>query len=130
MSPRALRIADAITRFAGSMWSVYFHGLAYGAWLVLRLDLVALATIASIEAIFLTTFVLISQNRMREVADKRAELDLDVNLLSEQEVTRLLDLSVAIAAKLEVEVPYREEVDALRKEKPARRPPGNGRAGA
>lgn len=108
------RVADAITRFAGSMWSVYLHAVLYGGWLLLRFDVVALATAASVEAIFLTTFVLISQNRMGELADRRADLDLQINLLSEHEITRLLDLSVAIAGKLGVEVPEREEVDALR----------------
>lgn len=120
------RVADAITKFAGSMWSVYAHGLLYGGWILLNTGIVPgvkpwdpfpfvmLAMAASVEAIFLSTFVLISQNRMGELADRRADLDLQINLLSEHEITRLLDVSVAIANKLGVEVPEREEVDALR----------------
>jgi uncharacterized membrane protein len=50
---------------------------------------VALAMLASVEAIFLSTFVLISQNRMAAAADKRADLDLQISLLAEHEVTRL-----------------------------------------
>jgi uncharacterized membrane protein len=53
---------------------------------------VVLAMFASVEAIFLSTFVLISQNRMNAQADKRAELDLQVSLLTEHEVTRLITL--------------------------------------
>ena len=54
------------------------------------------------EALFLSTFVLISQNRAAAAADRRAELDVQINLLSEHEITRLLQLTVAIAEKLQV----------------------------
>ena len=63
---------------------------------------VILATAASVEAIFLSTFVLISQNRAAGAADRRAELDLQINLLTEHEVTRLINLTAAIADKLGV----------------------------
>ena len=64
---------------------------------------VILATVASLEAIFLPTFVLISQNRAAKAADRRADLDLQINLLTEHEVTRLLALTSAIADRLSVE---------------------------
>jgi uncharacterized membrane protein len=51
-----------------------------------------LAMAASVEAIFLSTFVLITQNRQAILADKRAELDLQIGLLTEHEVTRLLQM--------------------------------------
>ena len=54
---------------------------------------VVLAMVASVEAIFLSTFVLISQNRMAAAADKRADLDLHVSLLTEHELTKLVGLS-------------------------------------
>jgi uncharacterized membrane protein len=63
---------------------------------------VVLAMEASVEAIFLSTFVLISQNRMAEQADKRADLDLQVSLLAEHEITRLVVLVQAIAQKLDI----------------------------
>jgi uncharacterized membrane protein len=59
-----------------------------------------LTTIVSLEAIFLSTFVLLSQNRQALVAERRSELDLQINLLSEYEVTRILMLTDAIAKKL------------------------------
>jgi uncharacterized membrane protein len=107
------RIADAITRFTGSMRFVYLHLAFFGFWIVANLgwvpgvprwdpSFVVLAMIASVEAIFLSTFVLISQNRMAAAADKRADLDLQVGLLAEHEVTKLVTLVSGIADRLEV----------------------------
>ena len=90
------RIAGAITRFSGSMKFVYVHIVAYGFWILANLGLVPgvpkfdpsfviLAMVASVEAIFLSTFILITQNRMSAAADKRAELDLQISLLAERE---------------------------------------------
>src|SRR5437016_5007110 len=98
------RIADAITAFTGSMTFVYLHALGFGGWILVNLGTIPgikpfdpfpfamLAMIASVEAIFLSTFVLISQNRMAALADKRADLDLQVNLLAEHEITRLIGM--------------------------------------
>ena len=61
---------------------------------------VILAMEASVEAIFLSTFVLISQNRMRAEADKRADLDLQISLLAEHEITRLVQLVSTMAARM------------------------------
>ena len=113
------KIADAITRFTGSMLFVYIHLAVFGFWIVANLgwipwvpkwdeSFVVLAMWASVEAIFLSTFVLISQNRMQAAADKRADLDLQISLLAEHEVTRLATLVSAIAERLDV----RTEVDA------------------
>jgi uncharacterized membrane protein len=57
---------------------------------------------ASVEAIFLSTFVLISQNRIADAERQRAELDLQINLLAEHEVTRLIDLTTRIAERLDI----------------------------
>lgn len=107
------RAADAITTFTGSMLFVYIHLLWIGGWIVYNLGWLGLrpfdpypfgllTMIGSLEAIFLSTFVLISQNRMAAVADKRAELDLQINLLAEHEVTQVLTLTDAIAQHLGV----------------------------
>jgi uncharacterized membrane protein len=58
--------------------------------------------VASVEAIFLSTFVLISQNRMAAAADRRADLDLQISLLAEHEVTRLVTMMSAIADRMRV----------------------------
>ena len=69
--------------------------------------------VASVEAIFLSTFVLISQNRMAAAADKRADLDLQVSLLAEHEVTRLVTLVLGIAERLGVETEADAEVEEI-----------------
>jgi uncharacterized membrane protein len=105
------RVADAVTAFAGSMWSVYVHLVLFGFWIIANLgwvpgvpawdpSFVVLAMWASVEAIFLTTFVLISQNRMAVDSQKQADLDLQINLLAEHEVTKLVALTSAIAEHL------------------------------
>jgi uncharacterized membrane protein len=107
------RVAEAITRFTGSMRFVYLHLAFFGFWLVANLgwvpgvpawdpSFVVLAMVASVEAIFLSTFVLISQNRMAAAADKRADLDLQISLLAEHEVTRLVTLVSEIADRMGV----------------------------
>ena len=107
------RLADAITRFTGSMRFVYLHLAFFGFWIAANLgwvpgvpawdpSFVVLAMVASVEAIFLSTFVLISQNRMAAAADKRADLDLQVSLLAEHEVTRLVTLVSGIADRMGV----------------------------
>jgi uncharacterized membrane protein len=113
------RIAETITRFTGSMLFVYLHLAFFGLWIVANLgwipgvpqwdpSFVVLAMMASVEAIFLSTFVLISQNRMSAAADKRADLDLQISLLAEHEITRLVTLVSGIADRMGV----RTEADA------------------
>lgn len=111
-APIQERLAAAITRFTGSMRFVYVHSALYGFWIVANLGwigirpwdptFVVLAMIASVEAIFLSTFILIRQNRMSADADRRAELDLQISLLTEQEVTKLVELVSEMARRLEV----------------------------
>lgn len=110
------KIAETITAFTGSMRFVYLHLLVYAGWVIVNAGIVPgvqpfdpsfviLASEASVEAIFLSTFVLISQNRMQQAADKRADLDLHINLLAEHELTKLAAVVNAIAEKLAVKVP-------------------------
>src|ERR671926_1236302 len=121
------RIADAITRFTGSMLFVYIHLAIFGFWIIANLgwvpgvpkwdeSFVILAMWASVEAIFLSTFVLISQNRMQAAADKRADLDLQVSLLAEHEVTKLVTLVSGIADKLGVRAVAEGELDEIRQD--------------
>jgi uncharacterized membrane protein len=110
-APLQDRIAERVTRFTGSLWFVYLHLAIFGFWIVANLgwvpvvprwdeSFVVLAMIASVEAIFLSTFVLITQNRMAAAADKRAELDLQISLLAEHEITRLVEMVSAISDHL------------------------------
>src|SRR5215211_7026030 len=121
------RIADAITRFTGSMLFVYLHLGVFGFWIVANLgwipgvpqwdeSFVVLAMIASVEAIFLSTFVLISQNRMAAAADKRADLDLQISLLAEHEVTKIITIVSAIADHLNISTNVDAEVEELKQD--------------
>lgn len=121
------RLADAITAFSGSMAFVYIHLVLVAAWVAVNVGLVPglspfdptfviLATVASVEAIFLSTFVLISQNRAAEIAERRAQLHLQASLLAEHEVTRLLTLTLAIARKLEVKAAEDPDLKELEKD--------------
>jgi uncharacterized membrane protein len=118
------RLAEAITRFTGSMRFVYLHLAFFGLWIVANLgwlpgmpswdpSFVVLAMIASVEAIFLSTFVLISQNRMAAAADKRADLDLQISLLAEHEITRLVTLVSGIADRMGVRTEADAELDEI-----------------
>ena len=119
------RLADWITRFSGNMLFLYLHALWFGLWILVNVGthpLVGfdpypfglLTMIVSLEAIFLSTFVLISQNKMGEVADARSDLDLQIDLLSEYEITRILRLVDAIADKMGIEEAADPELDELK----------------
>lgn len=121
------RIADLVTRFAGSIPFIYFHVLWFGIWVLMNLEIGGfpafdpfpfglLTTIVSLEAIFLSTFVLVSQNRQAAIAERRAELDLQINLLAEYEVTRNLTLLDAMAKKMNLDECDKEEIQELKKD--------------
>ena len=104
------RLADLLTAFSGNMWFVYLHVVWFAWWIAQNQGWIGhrrfdpypfglLTLIVSLEAIFLSTFVLISQNRSAAVADMRADLDLQIDLLAEYQITQLLQLVRAIAAK-------------------------------
>ena len=108
---RPERLAQAITAFTGSMAFVALHIVVYSLWVLANIGIVPhlprfdpsfviLATEASVEAIFLSTFVLIAQNRTAAAADKRSDLDLQISLLAEHELTKLIQVVAAIAEHL------------------------------
>ena len=105
---------------------VYVHAATLLGWIAWNLGslgyapfdptFVILATAASVEAIFLSTFILISQNRSSAVAERRAELDLHVSLLTEHEVTRILQMIAPMAERLGVEVPQDRGLEELQRD--------------
>lgn len=103
------------------MQFVYLHSFAFGFWIAANLgwlpgvvpwdqSFVVLAMIASVEAIFLSTFVLISQNRMAAEAERRAELDLQISLLAEHEITKVVALLNEVARKLGIDSQENKEL--------------------
>jgi uncharacterized membrane protein len=108
------RLADTVTAFSGRMAFVYAHIVWFGVWFLLNSGRVGmppfdpfpyglLTMVVSLEAIFLATFVLISQNRLSAEAEHRADLDLHIGLLTEHELTRVLYMLDAIQDKMGIE---------------------------
>jgi uncharacterized membrane protein len=100
---RSDHMADAMTAFSGSMIYVAIHAVWFVVWIAINLRIFGmpafdpypfglLTMIVSLEAIFLATFVLISQNRQAVKADRRAKVDLQVNMIAEREITKLVEM--------------------------------------
>src|SRR6185295_7467612 len=119
-------IAEAIANFCGSMTFVWVHVVFFGVWILTNLlpgighidpfPFTFLTLVVSLEAIFLSTFILISQNHDTKISERRNHLDLQINLLSEQENTKMLSIVRAIAIKVGAELEHHEELEALSEE--------------
>ena len=106
------RVVDAITAFCGSLAFVWVHAVWFGLWIGENLlhgrtgfdpyPFPLLTLMVSLEAIFLSTFILISQNRDLQLSERRNQLDLQINLLAEQENTKMLAVLSQIAEKVGV----------------------------
>ncbi|HEX3787168.1 MAG TPA: DUF1003 domain-containing protein [Pseudonocardiaceae bacterium] len=95
-----VRIADAITRFAGSMWFVYLHAVGFTAWMLFveSSPWPTLTLIVSLEAIFLSTFVMIGQNRQAEFQQAKADHDFvaqELELRTNTDLTRSIHAMTA-----------------------------------
>lgn len=108
------RIADIITSFSGRMIFAYLHIVWFVVWILLNTGVFGvkifdpfpyglLTMIVSLEAIFLSTFVLISQNRLSQESEHRADLAMHIGLLTEHELTRVLQMLDSIQDKLGIE---------------------------
>jgi uncharacterized membrane protein len=126
-APWPERVANAITRFAGSMTFVCLHLALFLTWIVANLGWIPgipawdrsfgiLAMLASVEAIFLSTFVLIAQNRMAAAADQRADLDLQINLLTEHEITQLVKLVSDMARHAGIKTQAEQELEHVKQD--------------
>lgn len=106
------RLSDAVAYLCGNIVFVYVHVAWFAAWVVYNSALPVrpfdpfpytfLTMVVSLEAIFLSTFILISQNHDTKLSERRNQLDLQINMLAEQENTRMLELLAAIAEKVGV----------------------------
>lgn len=107
---RADRMAAFIARFCGSMAFVWLHVLAFACWIGINswpgmahwdpYPFTFLTLVVSLEAIFLSSFILISQNYELRISDRRNQLDLQINLLTEQENTKMIQMLERIAKKV------------------------------
>lgn len=117
------RVAAAIARFCGSMTFVWIHVLVFAIWIGYNAlpwfrpfdpyPFTFLTLVVSLEAIFLSTFILISQNYDMRISDRRNQLDLQINLLSEQENTKILQILERIAKKVGAHIGDDPQVRAL-----------------
>jgi len=120
------RISDGVTRFAGSSVFIVLHIIWFSLWIILNMGRVRgihpfdpypftfLTMVVSLEAIFLSIFVLISQNRMARQADRRAHLDLQINLLAEQENTMMLRMLESLCEREGIKTEsLKEEIHSL-----------------
>ena len=117
----AERFSEFISNVAGTPTFALAHLILFGAWVATQSGLVPvlpvfdpypftfLTFLVSLEALFLSIFVLISQGRMTRQAERRSHLELQVNLLAEQESTNALKLLRAIAEHLQIPDPPTEE---------------------
>ena len=105
------RVSDRITAFAGTMRFVYIHSVWFGLWIAINLGLLGaalifdeypfglLTLIVSLEAIFLSTFVMISQNRQAKSAEIRSDLDYKTNIMAEREIDIIMRALQRMAEK-------------------------------
>jgi uncharacterized membrane protein len=116
-------VADKVSAFCGSTPFLWVHVLWFAAWIGGNVSLGArafdpypftfLTLVVSLEAIFLSSFILISQNRASRVSERRNELDLQINLLTEQENTKMLELLQRISSAVGVTDHGDPSLDAL-----------------
>ena len=109
------RIGDGVGGFVGTMWFVLIHVAWFVFWFVVNLSLIPgirpfdpfpfilLSVAVSMEGVLLTTFVLMKQNRMSKRADHRNQLNLQIDMLSERELTKILQMLTVISSKLGLE---------------------------
>lgn len=119
-------IANKVTAFSGSMPYVWLHVAWFSIWILINVAAIIfepfdaypfglLTMIVSLEAIFLSTFVLISQNRQAVAADRRAKVDLQVNMIAEREITKLFQMVSDIHDHLGITSPHDEELEEMKK---------------
>ncbi len=112
------KAADRITAFSGSMAFIYIHAVIFTVWIILNLvqdkkgfdpfPFGLLTLIVSLEAIFLSTFVMLSQNRQGHQADLRAELDYEVNVKAEKEICEIKDMLHDLLKVHNIELPKKD----------------------
>jgi len=111
------RLTGKVARAAGSMTFIVLHAVWFAGWIGLnatrstfdRFPFSLLNLIVALEAVFLTSVVLLTQNHMTSLAERRARLELQVNLLAEQELTTILHMLHALCTNAGVQVPIRDD---------------------
>lgn len=128
--PRLHRISHGIGGFVGTVYFILFQCFAVLVWALLNAGPLRLAQpfdpypfsllsmVLSLEAVLLTSFVLIRQSAIDLQSERRNHLDLQINLLAEEEVTTILSLLRGVAAKLDVDLSDHARGEEQAKETP------------
>lgn len=123
--PFSTKFADKLTAFSSTPKFLFVNAFIFVAWIVLNLNVIPglvpfdpypfgfLTMAVSLEAIFLSIFVLVSQNRASQTATLRDELNLRVNLIAEQEITKILKMQLALNKKMRVSKEMDEELESM-----------------
>jgi uncharacterized membrane protein len=119
-------IAERIASFTGSMLFIWLHVVWFALWIAFNIPWLGfqpidpfpftlLTMIVSLEAIFLSAFILMSENRQGRLADRRARVNLQVDMIAEREITKLMKLVVDIHTHLKIRRPTDLELDNMQK---------------
>ena len=120
------RIADKIAAFTGSMFFIWLHVVWFGLWIVFNIPWLGfrpldpfpftfLTMVVSLEAIFLSAFILMSENRQGRLADRRSRVNLQVDMIAEREITKLMEVVVEIRNHLGIHRHVDPELDDMQK---------------
>ncbi|HYT53241.1 MAG TPA: DUF1003 domain-containing protein, partial [Verrucomicrobiae bacterium] len=120
------RIAEGIATFTGSILFIWLHVVWFALWIAFNIPWLGfqpidpfpftlLTMIVSLEAIFLSAFILMSENRQGRLADRRARVNLQVDMIAEREITKLMELVADIHAHLKIRRPADLELDNMQK---------------
>lgn len=119
------KIADQLTLSLGSMTFLILNAIWFFLWITINLELIPgipafdpfpfglLTMVVSLEAIFLAIIVLISQNREAKVADIRGEIDLHINTIAEEEITKIMRLQVLLLKRQGIDLSNDEELQQM-----------------
>jgi uncharacterized membrane protein len=120
------RIAEKIAAFTGSMFFIWLHVVWFGLWIVFNIPWLGfrpvdpfpftfLTMVVSLEAIFLSAFILMSENRQGRLADRRSRVNLQVDMIAEREITKLMGVVVEIRDHLGIHRRIDPELNNMQK---------------
>lgn len=121
------RFADSMTRWFGTVWFLVVNALFFLAWILINTGIwpiipvfdefpfILLTMFVSLEAIFLSVIVLISQNRAGKIADMREDLDFEINVRAEEEITRIINMLDEIHDHLGLEATDDDELTEMKR---------------
>ncbi|OGK16156.1 hypothetical protein A2690_01820 [Candidatus Roizmanbacteria bacterium RIFCSPHIGHO2_01_FULL_39_12b] len=119
------KFSDEITEISGSLPFLLFHTAFFIGWVVINTNIIPeifpfdpfpfglLTMIVSLEAIFLSIFVLLSQNRQAKIGELREETHLQIDMIAEKEITKLIQMQAIIMKRLGIKIEGDEELEKM-----------------